>query len=49
MSHKKAPVSKSKAKIILKEGKIGSKKITSKQRGFFGSIAGGTFGHPKRK
>ena len=49
MPHRKAPVTKAKAKKILKDGKIGGKKITPRQRGLFGSIAGGTFGHPKRR
>lgn len=35
-----------KAKTILREGKIGGKSITRKQKGFFGLIAGG--GAPTR-
>ena len=46
MSHRKAPVSKKKAKTILREGKIRNKKISEKQKGLFGAIAGGVFGHP---
>lgn len=36
-----ADISKEKAKIILKEGEIGGKPITKKQKGFFGARAGG--------
>lgn len=48
MPHKKAPVTRAKARTILREGKIGGKKLSPGQRGLFGSIAGGSFGHPKR-
>jgi len=34
-------VTKKKAKKILKHGKIRGKKLTKKQRGFFGARAGG--------
>lgn len=49
MPHRKAPVSKSKARKILEEGIARGKKLSKRQKGFFGAIAGGTFGHPKRK
>lgn len=39
MPHKK--LTKSKAKKILREGKIRGKKLTKKQRGFFGARAAG--------
>lgn len=38
---KKGTVSRSKAKKILKDGKIRGKKLTKPQRGFFGARAGG--------
>jgi len=38
-THKK--VSKSKARKILRDGKIGGKKLTKKQKGFFGARTGG--------
>lgn len=34
-------VTKAKAKKILKEGQIGGKALTKKQKGFFGARAGG--------
>jgi len=34
-------LSKKKAKIMLKEGKVRGKKLTRKQKGLFGLIAGG--------
>lgn len=34
-------VSKAKAKKILKDGKVRGKKLTAKQRRFFGAKAGG--------
>ena len=34
-------LTKAKARLILKEGKIGSKKLTARQKRFFGHIAGG--------
>lgn len=34
-------VTKAKAKKILKDGKIRGKKLTKKQRGYFGRIASG--------
>lgn len=46
MARKKYP-SRAKAKKILHEGMANGKKLTKKQRGFFGIIAGG--GVPKRK
>ena len=36
-----ADLTRKKAKKILKEGEIGGRKLTSKQRGFFGARAGG--------
>ncbi len=36
-----AKLTKSKAKLILKDGKIRGKKITAKQRRFFGAIISG--------
>ena len=39
----KAPVSKAKAKTMMKEGEIGGKKMTPKQKGLFGAIAGGAY------
>ena len=38
---KKSPVSRAKAKKILKEGAVRGKKLTKKQRGFFGARASG--------
>lgn len=38
---RKKVVSKTKAKKILKDGKIGGKPLTKRQRGFFGARAGG--------
>ena len=49
MAHRKSPVTKSKAKTILREGTARGKKLTAKQKRFFGAIAGGSFGHPKKK
>lgn len=43
MAYKKAPVSKRKAGKILRHGTIRGKKISKKQRGFFGSIKSGTY------
>lgn len=34
-------ITKAKAKTILREGKIGGRKLTKKQLGFFGARAGG--------
>ena len=34
-------LTKAKAKIILKEGVVRGKKLTKKQKGFFGARAGG--------
>ena len=42
-------VTKAKAKKILKDGKIRGKKLTKKQRGFFGRIASGKKATKKRK
>ena len=39
-------LTKAKAKKILRDGEIGGKKLTKKQRGFFGHIAGG--GTPRK-
>jgi len=42
MAHKnKGKVSKTKAREILKDGTIRGKKLTEKQRRFFGSIVSG--------
>jgi hypothetical protein len=35
------PITKAKAKKILKEGKARGKKLTKAQKGFFGARAGG--------
>ena len=40
-------LTKTKAKKILREGRARGKKITSKQKRFFGAVAGGQ--RPKRK
>lgn len=46
----KAPVSKAKAKLMVKEGEIGGKAMTPKQKGLFGAIAGGAYkGKAKKK
>lgn len=37
---KKAPLSAAKAKEILRDGKVHGKALTSKQKRFFGRIAG---------
>jgi len=42
-------VTKTKAKKILKEGKIGGKSLSKKQKGFFGAKAGGQQMKRKRK
>ena len=36
-----AKLTKAKAKKILREGSIGGKKLTKKQKGFFGARVGG--------
>lgn len=43
MPHRKAPVSKKKARTILREGRARGKKLTARQKRFFGAIAGGSF------
>jgi len=48
MAHIKAPVSRTKARLILHEGIARGKKLTSKQRGFFGAITSGRLGHRKK-
>ncbi len=48
VAHKK-PISKAKAKKILREGKIGEKPLTKKAKGFFGARAGGAPVRRKRK
>ena len=48
MPHHKAPVSKMKARLILHEGKARGHKLTKAQRGLFGAILSGKFGHKKR-
>ncbi len=40
--NKSSHVSKEKAKKILRDGSIRGKKITNKQKGFFGARAGGS-------
>lgn len=44
-------LTKKKAKIILTEGSVRGKKLTKKQKGFFGAIAGGAkmVKHPAEK
>ena len=49
MPHRKPPVSKAKAQKILRDGQIGGRKLSTRQRGLFGSIVSSTFGHPKRR
>ena len=41
MAVKKAPVSRSKARKMLKHGTVRGKRLTVKQRGLFDAIAGG--------
>lgn len=48
MPHRKPPTTKKKARLILHEGMARGKKLTRKQRGMFGAIVSGRFGH-KRK
>ncbi len=38
---KKAPVTPAKAREILRDGSVNGKKLTKKQKKFFGRIAGG--------
>lgn len=38
---RKAPVTKAKAKKILRDGEIRGKKLTARQKRFFGLLAGG--------
>lgn len=47
MARKK--LTKAKAKLILREGKIRGKKLTPAQKGFFGARAGGVPIKKKRK
>lgn len=42
MAHQDKPVSKAKARKILKDGSVRGKALTKKQRGLFGAIASGT-------
>ncbi len=49
MAKKKKKLTKAKAKLILSEGIIRGKPLTTKQKGFFGAIAGGTVKKKKRK
>lgn len=49
MYGKKAPVGKAKAKKMMKEGEIGGKAMTPKQKGLFGAVAGGNFKGTKKK
>jgi len=44
---KKKQLTKTKAKTMLKEGKAHGKKLTERQKGLFGIIAGG--GTPRKK
>lgn len=44
---KKKKLTKAKAKKILKDGKIRGKKLTAKQKKFFGAISGGQ--RPRRR
>lgn len=44
----KAPVGKAKAKKMMKDGEIKGKKMTPKQKGLFGAIAGGNFKKQKK-
>lgn len=46
---KKAPVSRVKAKRMLKEGTAHGKKLSKKQKGMFGAIAGGNYKGTKKK
>ncbi len=39
--HTHRKISKKKARKILRDGKVAGKKLTSKQKGFFGAKAGG--------
>jgi hypothetical protein len=39
--HNRAPVSREKAKKILRDGEIRGKPLTARQKRFFGLIAGG--------
>ena len=41
VNKKSKPVGSKKAKEILKDGTVHGKKLTGKQKGFFGAIAGG--------
>ena len=43
------PLTKSKARKILKDGTAKGKKLTKKQKKFFGAIAGGQKPRTKRK
>ena len=43
---RRGPVSQRKAKMIMREGEIGGRALTKKQRGLFGLLAGG--GKPTR-
>ena len=44
-----AKITKAKARKILRHGEIGGKKLTKRQRGFFGARAGGVPVRRKRK
>ena len=48
MAHRKSPTTKRKARLILHEGLVHGKRLTRKQRGLFGSIVSGKFGHKKK-
>lgn len=48
MPHKK-PVSRQKAREILRHGEVGGKRLSKRQRGFFGARAGGAPVRRKRR
>jgi len=50
MPHGTKGLSKTKAKKILRDGEVQGRELTSKQRGYFGAVAGGANpGGPPRK
>jgi len=49
LAEAEAPVSADKAAKILKDGKVHGKPLSTKQKGMFGAIAGGTFKPSKLK
>jgi len=46
---RKPPVTKKKAKKILRHGEVRGKELSQKQKGMFGAIAGGNFKGPVDK